>query len=77
MALAPAITRCPLCENKLHVRKTAFRPLKGKSAVFKVTVKELHLRQPTLQTVQGPSQTQRAGVPLSPHMTYGTSVVFF
>jgi len=77
IVLAPAITRCPLCENKLHVRKTMTRGLKGKSAVFKVTVKELYCTNTHCKLYQVPVKPEGLSFFYLPHMVHGTDVVFF
>lgn len=77
IVLAPAISTCPLCENKLHVRKTMNRELKGKSAVFKATVKELHCANPDCKLYHVPVKPEGLSFFYLPHMAYGTDVVFF
>ena len=77
IVLAPAISTCPLCENKLHVRKTMLRNIKGKSAVFKATVKEFHCVNPDCRLYQVPVKPEGLSFFYLPHMVYGIDVVFF
>ena len=77
IVLAPAISTCPLCENKLHVRKTMNRELKGKSAVFKAKVKELHCTNPDCKLHQVSVKPEGLSFFYLPHMVYGIDVVFF
>ncbi|MBS7251999.1 MAG: hypothetical protein KIH08_15610 [Candidatus Freyarchaeota archaeon] len=75
--LEPAITRCPLCENKLHARKTISRGLKGKSAVFNATVKEPYCNNPHCKLYQVPVKPQGLLFFCLPNMVYETDVMFF
>ncbi len=77
IVLAPAISTCPLCENKLHVRKTMWRDIRGKSAVFKATVKELHCANLDCKLHRVPVKPEGLSFFYLPHMVYGIDVVFF
>lgn len=77
IVLAPAISTCPLCGNRLHVRKTMSRDVRGKSAVLRVTVKELHCANPDCKLCQVPVKPEGLAFFYLPRMVYGTDVVFF
>lgn len=77
MVLGPAISHCPLCGNKLHVRKTYPRGLKGKNVVIKLTVKELHCDNPDCELYHVPVIPEGLMFLFLPKMVYGTDVLFF